>query len=437
LADGNNTVDLTGITEFDSIFAGSGDDSITWDAASPVAIDGGAGTDTLTINVPVNFVAGNLASVAQNIEVVKLADGANSVDISGLATLDTIIGGSGNDSFTWDADNFVVMDGGAGIDTLAITSALAAPAGAIASVLQNVEVLQLGDGSNQIDLSGVTFVQTVIGGAGNDSVVWDAGSPLTLDGGTGTDTLTIKASVSLVAGDLDRIAPNVEVVRLDSGVADNQVDVTGAQYLQTLIGGAGFDSFIWDAASPIVFDGGVGEDTLSITVPIQFAPGDLASVAQNIEVVKLADGGNTLSAAYATSVSTIVGGTGSDSISAGSVALTMQGWSGASADNTASDTLVGGSKADDFVLGDLNGNAYGTGFAAHIYNFNANAGSNQDKIDLCDFGGAHAAQAGYRLTSGSGVNAGNQILSDYDGHQIAIFHNTNTFNLASVANFIG
>jgi len=80
-------------------------------------------------------------------------------------------------------------------------------------------------------------------------------------------------------------------------------------------------------------------------------------------------------------------------LTAGSGSATLQGWSGTSTLNAATQTLTGGSGADLFVLGDANGNAYGNGHGgvAFINNF-----TSSDSLSLYN-----DLSHNYSITSGS------------------------------------
>jgi hypothetical protein len=116
LADGANTIDLTGtINGIQSFIGGTGDDSFKAASMTSFNIYGGIGTDTLSLTTAGTF---NDFSKVSGIEALKLANGTNYLALS-EGQFSTIIGGTGNDEIDASAcTSPIILDGGG----LAITS---------------------------------------------------------------------------------------------------------------------------------------------------------------------------------------------------------------------------------------------------------------------------------------------------------------------------
>ncbi|MFC5354350.1 calcium-binding protein, partial [Azospirillum himalayense] len=184
-----------GTTGNNTVVGTAGDDSFLWNAANQGgrdSIDGGAGTDTLTLDMssgtyisttlydgggnsynvlPQNAVrfiystsinSSSYTVEFRNIEQVSITGGSNTDYLYGLALADTLVGNNGSD-FLWGGAGNDSLDGGFGDDTL-----------------------DGGDGDDT--LLGGSDRDRLLGGNGNDTLDGGAGND-TLDGGAGNDTL--------------------------------------------------------------------------------------------------------------------------------------------------------------------------------------------------------------------------------------------------------
>jgi Ca2+-binding RTX toxin-like protein len=235
-------------------------------------------THSLTVigNALNNSIVGG--SVAETIN-----GGAGDDTLAGGGGLDTLIGGTGNDTYVLDFSQTVVIESvGQGIDTVKASQTFTLP--------DNVENLILtgyldvdgtgnsedntitgNDGDNVLD-GGIGGLDSLIGGLGDDTyIVRHSTVTVTESPGAGTDT--VKASVTFALG------ANIENLTLTGSNAidgtgnsgdntitgnarDNVLD-GGMGGLDTLIGGAGNDTYIVDRATITVIEGaGKGMDTV-------------------------------------------------------------------------------------------------------------------------------------------------------------------------------
>lgn len=199
-----------------------------------------------------NFV--NFESLVGSVHDDVLIGNDVNNEINGLGGADTILGKGGNDTITAVAQEGLVVDGGAGFDELTLEIDLNASSLDLSVVdIQNIEKI------SQINLIGSSIVN-VIGTNGNDDILTD--SFISFDGGDGIDVLTMFLSGNLGHLDLGDGITNVELIKLDLGIAE-VLSVTGT---------TGSDLVL--ANSMIDFDGGDGFDYLDI------APNAIAPVAQ-------------------------------------------------------------------------------------------------------------------------------------------------------------
>jgi len=391
---GNDTI-TSGITAVKfSIEGGDGNDTISIAAATATtnSIYGGAGNDTITFNTTVKAYAdggdGNDAVTGSNNNDTILG-GAGNDTITTDAGNDSVSGGQGNDTFTV-AGNLTTadtIDGGDGTDTLSITTAVAA-VGDLSGV-SNVEVVKtsgnvtlagdkaglttidISDGGDQIVTlnTGVTAAITVVltsDSTNADKIVNAANVALTVEGngadvdagttitgGTGNDTLSLRADngtadfqattgietitvrvgatatddITIVMGAVDTTIASGKTLTVDgtaltdagatltftgnAAETDGKVSVTGGAGADTLTGtnstdtingGANNDTIDLGAGND-VGDGGDGNDTITIG-------------AGNDSVTGGAGNDTFVAAGNLAATDTLAGGDGTDTVTA-------------------------------------------------------------------------------------------------------------------------
>jgi hypothetical protein len=311
------TADQTTTTNFDFSAAGGGDLTIVAgddNGASAavgtinfVAFNAAAAAATTVGNVTVEASISNIdmegatVGAAQNLiitgdEDVNLADRAtaetvtadsldasgssgiitlNVEDNSGVATVDNITTGSGNDLMTIDGTAVMTVSSGAGNDTITITDADA------------TSTFNAGAGNDTIDVDEVAQV-VVLGGAGNDNFTTAVAIGGTIVGGDGTDTITIDADANVTFAATFAMSG---ISELDiTAVTTKTVQMTGAQ----LAGN-----------STLILDGNAAGDTFDV------------ETASTATVARSADLSNVTVKTGATVSITVTGNVGADTITGG------------------------------------------------------------------------------------------------------------------------
>ncbi|MGE5547687.1 MAG: matrixin family metalloprotease [Solirubrobacterales bacterium] len=385
--------------------------------------------------------------------------------LDGGAGADTMAGGAGDDTYVVDdADDVVIELAKEGVDTIKTTLA----AYTLADQFENLVFDGTGDftgtgnaannsimgkdGNDVIDGKGGT--DTLLGGGGDDTITYQAAG--TLDGGTGSDTLVIKGAtavtVTLTAADQDGTAGAVlkGFEHVDASTATGKMVLTGlAAATSTLTGGSGDDTLTGGSAADVLtggegadtLSGGGGDDTLSagngadrvvyqiagtldggsgsdwlvikgasaVTVDLsQSADQDLLAggvVAGFEHVDASAATGAMVLTGLAAASSTLLSGSGADTLTGGASADYLSG-------NDGSDTLVGGAGADVLLGGKGNDKVTYTSTAATIDGGDGSdtlvvTGAATISLALADQDGiGGAAVKGFENVDGSGASAG-------------------------------
>ncbi len=263
---GNGNDVICGGSGNDTISGGKGNDQLFGEAGND-KLDGGAGNDTLTGGTGSDWVLGGdgndtlMGSVDSTWPGGWVALNVGDPGAAGTNERVTILG---------NVRSYDVFDGGAGTDTILLSSAndalfLDDPYSDTPSEgarIRNVEVINAGDGNDVVDLTSTRFSYgdvTIDGGAGDDVLWGNAGNDSIL-GGTGNDNLFGGSGRDTLSG------------------GDGNDTIDGGRGNDLLIGGAGDD---------IIF-GGAGNENATITVTNTYGGGGQSTwagvnvTAQNI-----------------------------------------------------------------------------------------------------------------------------------------------------------
>jgi Ca2+-binding RTX toxin-like protein len=259
---------LTGGAANDILNGAGGNDTLDGQAGADQMI-GGPGNDTVTYASRTNPVSITIDDAANDGESGE----GDLVDPS----VETVIGGSGNDSMIAESiDGFgnymmlpVLFEGGPGNDTLgggiANDTLMGGPGDDAVDGSGGNGNLLFGDDGNDlltvdVGADGDFGSGTINGGAGNDTITSGAlgSGAKEMHGGPGDDVLLAHGNAQIVTGDAGNDVANYqEVFHFSSTTV---IDLTGTG-IETLIGSEGNDSVIGtDAAETIL--GESGDDTV-------------------------------------------------------------------------------------------------------------------------------------------------------------------------------
>lgn len=405
----------------DTVDAGGGDDVIAIGGALNKLdrIDGGDGYDVLRLDGDYSSGVGQLGKAVSGIEEIDLAAGHDyhlvfgnsNVAQGAMMTVDASALGAG-DSLILDAhkvkDGAVTLIGGAGDDTL-----IGASRGHALNVLNG------GGGDDTIYSDSRDFDKTV-------------GGPHTIDGGTGNDTIYCIDGDTVQGGDgNDAInfsgyfhGDNNSLTAVDAGAGDDVVTIHTATFgLGGLQGGAGTDQLTiqgvahllmpeFSAATSgfeIVVGGGLSGDDTNNTI-------DLSGFAVS-EVLGVYGGGGDDILIGASSKDGLAGGDGDDTLSGGAGDDYLSGEDGKDqlTGGLGRDVLFGGNDADSFIYTAIDDSPLGTRTHDTIKDFHHSEG---DRIDLSAID-ADATQDGnqaFHLGGSAFTDSPGELIQFVDAH---------------------
>jgi Ca2+-binding RTX toxin-like protein len=267
----------------DVVLTHSGDDVITIDGVGSKTIDGGAGTDSLTISVSGISSLGDYTPTVSGDYTVLTDSNSNVIQLKNIENLTVgsyaYINDTSNDTF-WNAtEKALYMYDGGSTSSSSITDLSGFSASANLSVVgsgladsMNLNIdrssdftgnltLSMGDGGDGFYSSKFKNGDSVDMGAGDDIVYvmvgGGSGTPTfasldmaKLDGGAGTDTLYFVESTTGGAE-----------LNLSIGGAVNFENLSGTQGAETIRGNSGNNILYGDGGSDIIY-GGDGNDIL-------------------------------------------------------------------------------------------------------------------------------------------------------------------------------
>jgi Ca2+-binding RTX toxin-like protein len=397
--EGNDTLFAYG---GDTIDGGGGNDLILVNTDQPYSLQGGAGTDTVSIAANSYWYIGSAFSLAGNgIEIIQgewedsykgariyggtgneeldftgvtliqvdFVDGqAGNDTIGGFAAAANVLGSAGNDALTGGVGNDSLF-GGTNNDTVV--------GGSGNDVLDS----DTGDGAGDDSLSGGVGSDTLFayqndtldGGADNDLLVVWSDRAYSLQGGAGTDTVSIGSSwwyignafslagngIEIIEGSGEEIYATAGADTVDfTGITLNSVifidaeagndTLTGSAGGDSLFGDTGNDSLVGGAGDDVLnggadldsFDGGDGSDTIVYSFT---STGGSITLPSGVSTI----GGVALSENF-TSIENVVGSQGADTITgdAGANLLDGQGGNDVIDGGDGNDTVIGGTGID-------------------------------------------------------------------------------------------
>jgi Ca2+-binding RTX toxin-like protein len=388
--DGNDTIDggngndtIDGGLGNDSMIGGAGNDTFSVNSVNDVvneAVNGGTDMimSTVSLNLasfatqvenlilvqtgvatdPVNLINGTGNDLAN----VIVGNGAANVLDGGLG-LDSLTGGMGDDTYIVDGtqvNGVLVADvvnerANEGIDTVrtaltgyqlgANVENLVLTGSAFAASARGNELANVINGSSNV------LIETIGGGAGNDTIFGNGGIN-GISGEAGDDSIVGGAADDVLLGDQDiDSAVNVGVLPDENFFLGNDTILGGAGK-DTIMGNGGNDSLLGEAGDDSIL-GGLGSDTINGGDDNDYISGgadiDVLSGGNGNDIIEGNDGDDFLGGGAGDDI--LVGGAGDDVLN-GSIGL---------------DQLDGG-EGDDFMSG---------GLGSDIYSFNDAFGADQ------------------------------------------------------------
>ena len=375
----------------DTIRGMGGDDYISH-SLGVCSLDGGSGTDTVSLNlfedtrsIAYDLGAGAITAngkslgKAENFEVLRISTSSGDDTITGGSRADYIAVGAGNNvvDASKGNDSIYALEGNDRIDAGAGDDSIYSQAGddTIDAGAGN-DRIEAGDGKDNVKggagndyiIGGSGFLNesdTLDGGSGDDFIKlssgnFGTGAPV-LTGGSGTDTLELRGLVA--AGRYDFTAGSTKLAgggsvsgfeifnlggssgndRITVGAGNDTVDGLGGD--DSIVGGAGNDSLLGNIGNDTVI-GGDGNDTL-------FSSSFFGS---ETGTVNLLDGGDGDDVLFALINDDVFGGKGFDELQygtnfSGGVTIDLQKaltGAGGSVTITGVERVVGTNSADTF-----------------------------------------------------------------------------------------
>ncbi|MCF6443337.1 Ig-like domain-containing protein [Nereida sp. MMG025] len=387
--DGNDTIG--GGDGSDALFGGEGDDTLNGGEGDDL-LDGGNGEDDITAGS-----GDDIINAGDDNDTVDAGSGDD--DIDGGEGDDSIIGGDGSD----------VVDGGDGDDIIDTSGHAPLPDLSYGDLIPEDGVtIVLPDGT-VVNTSPTDDLDTVFGGAGNDSITTGDDADF-IDGGTGDDTIDggIDADTILGGEGNDTIIGGEGSDTIEGGDGDDLIyagiepgttvlpDIPGAPFIpeqidddlgdpepdngdDTVSGGAGNDTIFGADDSDVLFgdegddfidgqidddtiDGGTGNDTL-----LGGEGEDTITGGDGDDLIEGEEGDDSIFGGDGND--TILGGDGDDILRGGEGEDVLDGGDG-------DDTIFGGGQFDTITGGDGDDVIEGRGGADQI-----DSGDGDDIVD--------------------------------------------------------
>jgi Ca2+-binding RTX toxin-like protein len=237
------------------------------DGTVSVVVNGGDGNDSLTVVATNTEIAGATLNGDAGDDVLRGADTSDTLNggdgndlLIGGKGIDVMSGGRGDDTFVWnDGDGSDRLNGDAGTDTTEVNgSATLGDVFTLDPVLGGVRFLRTNLVPFKLDTATERF--RVNGLGGGDSVAASDGvgghTLLSVDGGTGADTISGSDGPDLIIGGEgnDVLAGGGGSDTISGGAGDDQVDVRD-NTADVASGGEGNDSVVADAVDLDILDG--------------------------------------------------------------------------------------------------------------------------------------------------------------------------------------
>ena len=254
---GVDSITITNVNNAVDLKALASDDNITFDNAAGVVngytLLGGSGNDTFTSNTTTLAAASRINGNEGNDRITLNA-------FNGVSVTDTtVVGGKGNDTIVLTGSlNSSLVNGNLDDDTITTAGA------------SNSSVFG-GQGVDTININGITVLTVINGDKENDTInVAGSVNQSTINGGDGNDTVNLLAGITAFADSSVFGGDGIDTLNgtavgdfglVLSGDAGNDV-INGGGGADSLFGGIGNDQILGRAGADTI-TGGVGADRLT------------------------------------------------------------------------------------------------------------------------------------------------------------------------------
>ena len=335
---GNDT--LISNTGVDTLVAGSSSSSndllVINNASDAITVGSTHGSDTVqsafTYTLPTNV---NNLVLTGTAAIKGTANSGTDTLTSSTSGADTLVGGSGNDTFVLNNASDVVQDTSTtASNTIEAAFSYSLPTDINTLVLTGTAAVT-GTGNSGTDtLTSNTGLDTLIGGTGNDTFVVNNGSDVVQDTST-TANNTIDAAFSYsLPTDINTLVLTGTAALV--GAANSGTDtLTSNAGADTLVGGSGNDTFVVNNAADVIEDNSSSSSNIVESAVSYSLPTDVNTL--------ILTGSGNISGTANSATDSITGNAGSDTLTGGAGSDTLVAGTGVA-------TLIGGSGNGIFVV---------------------------------------------------------------------------------------
>ena len=332
--DGNDTLD--GGAGIDSLIGGAGNDTYFVDNAGDTVFENADdGTDIVFSTVShtlgddvenLTYTGSGSATLMGNELANTIIGNAQGNRLDGAEGIDSLIGGTGNDTYVVDNPGDIIVESlGGGTDLVESSSSytlggnlenLTYTGSGSATLTGNALANTITGNAQGNRLDGAGGMDTLIGGTGNDTYVVDNPGDIIVESlGGGTDLVESSSSYTL-GGNLENLTyTGSGRVSLTGNKLDNIIDGSAAG-TNTLSGGKGNDTLVVNSTRIGTVDGGDDTDTIRFNNASVTLRGVDFSGVKNIENLVLSGGSNLVGSLQGSGINNILGAAGSDTLSA-------------------------------------------------------------------------------------------------------------------------
>jgi len=425
---GSGEAELHGEGGNDVLNGGTGNDLLEGGAGRD-ELHGGDGNDNIVISNVTDLVAGEVMDGGAGTDTLSINTGGGALDF----TTSTITGFEIVGGVSFDASLRFNVAQLAGITRFSIVDIHLADSGSLtmAGVTLDRTNIYLSAAGNTLDLRGVVNAVggIVNGDAGNDTVFGFINTSNTVQGGGGDDQLHGGDSYDFIGGGSgnDRLYGGGGNDSLDGGAGDDVID--GGTGTDRLYGGTGNDVFYVDQQGDVVFEN-AGEGTDTVVSTSNFY------LYANIENLTLAAGAGSIFGVGNELANTIAGNEGDNLLLAGAGADIVHGGAGADTiygedgndqlyGDAGNDVVVGGA-GDDVIDGGVGTDQLHGGTGNDIFYVDQqsdvvfeNAGEGTDTVVSTSNFYLYANIENLTLASGAGniFGVGNELANVITGNE--------------------